>query len=173
MGTTCNPPTAWILPRGAKHFTHTKQHYWKCVWPVSYLELPLCSVQSCLLLPKLFYLCFGRWARGMMKNHSDRRFRNVDTLRRPGPALWTWWWNYINLYPLPSENYLLCSRGGPTTRNKAAGGLCLRPWTFTKWNNLRLSPFSSSQSELNPLYIQTGTLPPSCAPERSHSLVQI
>lgn len=82
---------------------------------------------------------------GMMKNHSDRRFQNVDTLWCRRPTLWTWWRDYRSLYPLPSENYLLRSRRGPTTHNKG---------------NLRLSPFSLTPSELNPIYIQTETSPP-------------
>lgn len=30
-----------------------------------------------------------------------------------------------SLYPLPSENYLLCTPRGPTTHNKAAGCACV------------------------------------------------
>lgn len=50
------------------------------------------------LCPGCFTFPFGS-RRGMMKNHSDRRFQNVDTLWCLGPTLWTWWRDYRSLYP--------------------------------------------------------------------------
>lgn len=80
------------------------------------------------------------------------------TLRCRRPPLWTWWRDYRSVYPLPSDNYGLCSWKEPTEGSLKCKVL-----------KLRLSSFSSTPSEI---YTQF-TFRLRLCPERSHLPVQI
>lgn len=87
----------------------------------------------------------------MMKNHSDKRFQNVDALWCHRPTLWTRWWDYTSLYPLPLENYRVCFWKGPITDTKTAGALL-------QSESKQLLTFTASDLKL--LNIQPETFPP-------------